>query len=85
MIDATGPSTARVTVDFGLAHNLSIGQLKELQSKDIDGGTGAVSLVLSAGRILSPDIMDDDTEIAFVQAAMDWLGLYFAGTEGGIN
>lgn len=83
MIDAIDTTTAKVTVDFGLAHNLSISILKDLQAKDIDGGTGAVALVLSAGRVLSPEVLEEDAEINFVQAAMDWLGTYFA--EGGLN
>ena len=84
MIDALDHTTAKVTVDFGEAHNLSIDILKRFQGQSIDGGTGAVALVLSAGRILSPEVLSDDEEIDFVQAAMDWLGLYFSG-QGGMN
>jgi hypothetical protein len=83
MLDALGPQTANITVDFGEAHNLSIGYLKELQAKSIDGGTGAVALVLTAGRILSPEVLSDDEELNFIQAAMDWLGMYFV--DGGKN
>lgn len=83
MIDALDHTTAKVTVDFGEAHNLSIDMLKKLQANQVDGGTGAVALVLSAGRVLSPELMEDDEEIQFIQAAMDWLGTYFAG--GGMN
>jgi hypothetical protein len=42
-----------------------------------------VALVLSAGRVLSPEVLDDDEEIKFIQAAMDWMGMYFSG--GGLN
>lgn len=82
-IGVLGPLTTSITVDYGEAHNLSIDVLKEFQGRDIDGGTGAVALVLSAGRILSPEVLSDDEEINFVQAAMEWMGLYFA--DGGKN
>jgi hypothetical protein len=83
VIEALDQGAAKITVDFGEAHNLSIGVLKDFQAKSVNGGTGAVALVLSAGRILSPEVLSDDDEISFVQAAMDWLGMYFA--EGGKN
>jgi hypothetical protein len=83
MIEALDPNTAKVTVDFGQAHNLSIGMLKELQAAGIDGGTAAVAVVLTAGRILSPEILEEDQEVTYIQAAMDWLGTYFAS--GGMN
>jgi hypothetical protein len=78
-----GPHAAEVTVDLGEAHNLSIDVLKQLHSQDIDGATGAVALILSAGRIMCPDIMSDEEEVSFINTAMEWLGLYFAA--GGKN
>jgi hypothetical protein len=57
--------------------------LKRLEAAQVDGGTGAVALVLSAGRVLSPEILTDNEEINFIKAAMDWLGMYFS--DGGLN
>lgn len=83
MIDPLDHTRTQVTVDFGEAHNLSVAVLTKFRDQSVDGGTGAVALVLSAGRILSPEVLSDDDEINFVTAAMNWMGVYFA--EGGLN
>ena len=84
MIDLPAPNVTRITVDLGEAHNLSIDVLRYFESQDIEGGVGAVSLVLSTGRILFPDeMMKEEDELRFVQSVMDFVGTYFAA--GGVN
>lgn len=83
MIHGTGPDSAYIEVSYGEVHNLSVDFLKHIQSSNTDGAVAAVAAILTAGRILSSEVLTEDAEVAYIQAAMDWLGLYFA--DGTIN
>lgn len=81
MIEALDTHTGKITVDYGEVHNLSVELLKQVYNSD--GATAMSALLLTAARVLSPEVLTDDQEIAFLTASAEWMGLYFAG--GGAN
>jgi hypothetical protein len=82
-VEPTFPATASFTIDFDEVHNASVGILKRLEQANTPVSVGTTALILSVGRILSPEPMSDEEEAQFVQMAMEWMGIYF--TEGTVN
>lgn len=67
----------QLTVDMEEVHELSLDFLQMLESEGVKTGVGAVSAALSLGRLMSPKVLEPDEEIQFLQAIMEFAGMYF--------
>lgn len=74
----------RVEFDFDELHELSMTLLRQLEDAGVTEGVASLALALSLGRLLSPERpMEEDVELAYIQAALTWSGAFFA--TGGVN
>jgi hypothetical protein len=77
------PIGVRVEFDMEEVHNLSVDLLGLLEDEKVTIALGMAALGLSIGRLASPAVLDQPTEIKFTQDLMEWLGMYF--NEGTVN
>lgn len=75
------PPAASIEAEFDLhdVHDLSLGILADLEENEIDCAHGAAAAGMTFGRLLSDHVMEQDEEIAFLEALFEWGGVYFAG------
>lgn len=74
-----GPNA--ITFDMEEVHELSVDYLSMLEEDGVKMGLGAVAAALSLGRLVCPRMLEPQEEMAFIQAIMEFAGMYFA--EGG--
>jgi hypothetical protein len=80
----TVPSpTVEVTYKLDEVYDCSNSIMEHLDSEDVALGLGIFAMVLTIGRVMSPNEMTPDEEQAFVKTTLDFLGTMFA--QGGIN
>lgn len=73
----------KLVINFEEIHELSCDLLELFQEHEIPVGTALVTLLLTAGRLSSDDVIEPADEGAFIQAALEWVGTYFA--KGAVN
>jgi hypothetical protein len=74
---------ASVTIDMQEVHTASVDLLRLCESKGLAEGPAAAACLLTAGRFLSPDVpMDPEDEITFLEAILEFAGVYFATEKG---
>lgn len=79
MID---PNAQKVTASLGETNKLAKAVLNALAEEEASIGMGLLACSLTIGRLLNPGKeLSDETEIAFIEALMDWSGAYFTTGE----
>lgn len=80
----SGPEV-RVTYHFEDINNIADGIITGLEEGEVDLGQGIVALALCIGRLMNPSPQErsDEAEAAFVQALLEWAGMYY--TKGAAN
>jgi hypothetical protein len=77
------PTGQHLSFSLDEVHDLSIMLLSACEENGANVGLSSLGLALSFGRLLTPQPMDGDEEIAFIKAMMQFGGAYF--TEGMTN
>lgn len=67
-----------MTANYGKVHDLAQTILGALQEQDTTIGYGRLACALALGRLATVgDVLDDDTEIKFIEDVSEWVGMYF--------
>lgn len=67
----------KISVNVEEVHGLSVDLLEFLSEGDDNVGVGILALLMTTGRLMSPQTLDPEQELQFVQAAMEFCGMYF--------
>lgn len=67
----------KISVNVEEVHALSVDLLEFLEDSQHTVGTGLMALLMTTGRLMSPTMLDEEKEFEFLQAAMEFCGLYF--------
>jgi hypothetical protein len=65
-------------------HSASCDLLQLLEEEEITHGLGIMALIMTLGRLVSPKVLSNEEETAFLQTMTEFVGLYFA-EEGEAN
>lgn len=71
------PEGEEFTVSFNTTHKYSVEILRHLEARQATEGYAILACLLTIGRLASPDELDEEGEVAFIQDAMDFVGAYW--------
>lgn len=86
-MDSPSPKVPPVAVHLGIPHkdiqDCSLAILDYLEEENVEVDLAASALALTLGRVISPARLSPTEESAFLQAIVEWSGLYFC--EGSVH
>jgi hypothetical protein len=74
-----------VQVDFLEIHEESVRLLNDMGENDISPVVGAAGMMLSLGRMVSPEVMSPEDQVRFLEDLNNYLVAYFIPTNGVAN
>jgi hypothetical protein len=80
VIDPEGvypPLGHRITLDYREVHQASLEMLEAIERAHMDPKLALAGMVLSIGRLCSPELMDDDTEINLIKHMVEYVQMWF--------
>ena len=71
----------KVTINLSDAHELSLTMMELLESEDIPVEMAQVAAAMTFGRVVSPRVMSEKEEVAFLEGLLGYVMLYFVEGE----
>lgn len=82
-MEILNPNTVQITIDLDEAHATSVGLIGFMSEQNLPVSTAVAALIMSVGRLLAPTDLNEEDELKFTQATLDWVAAFF--TEGMAN
>jgi hypothetical protein len=72
-------------LDHEDVHEVSVGLINALMEHEVSPELAIAGLALSLGRFMSPQVLEADNEVSFVQDLSEWISMYFMETGEQVN
>lgn len=80
-MEKEGAENPSLLVPYDEVHAVSLALIEDFEAEDATVGLAVAAMVMTLGRLMSPDVLEPEQEEVFIKDTIDYLGAYFAGKE----